>query len=182
MHQQAVVHREERHERSEGRPTEVEHEPHDKERERGSREDRAGHRGGHDPKGEQRRDDRKAAVIYEVARDEPAQDRTGPVAVVLLGLEVRAHTGVRRLGQERIPQPRRGYRGGNASDHITRQAAEHITSRPCARDHDHEEGDRHHVRIDEVREDQCGDRERTPYERRPFARAQHVPHHREHDE
>ena len=79
MEQQTVVHREQVRQHPEGRPAEIHDQPHGKQAEAEQRRAAAAQDGRDRSKSEQDRERRKAAVIDQVAGEEPREDRPGAV-------------------------------------------------------------------------------------------------------
>ena len=151
MEKERLLEREEHREWAEGRPPEIEDEPDREEREREKRRRRAPHHGAGNADREKGRKHRKATVVGQLAGEEPAEDRSGPVRGVLLLQQIWARVQEPALEDVGEPHPRgdcEGERAGRGEAADTRERVRAIESP----DEEHGGAHDHHVRVEQVRE------------------------------
>ena len=164
VNEERAVEREEVEERSEGRPTEIEDEPHREERDERERETRPQPDRRRDPDPAEEREHGDAARVEQLAGDEPAEDRRRAEGVVERRPDVGAPVGLVDVAgheQEGHPHVRGDDRDRAGND---RRRADRDTDRrpvtPDERDdEDDPERDRGHVRVQEMREGERAERE-----------------------
>ena len=154
VHDQALVHRQQVEQRTPGDAPEIKQQPGHEQCAGQHRLPGAGQRRCQQARGHQRRHDRQAAMVEQVAACQPLQDRLRAEGVVLPALQVGRGAEVDLREDEGQPE----VAGDQSRQRPDQREAQAALTRIAARQaHGEQDGgaDRHHVGIDQVRQDQC---------------------------